>query len=319
VPSAMFDDYDDRPRGRAPVRRYEDEDAAPSIWRRIAGERPADRVALGFAGVIAVVIAVNALGRQTGPHPAPMFSTARIEAPTAAPVPAPKPADIQTTASITPHHSQTQTSATQAAAPATAQARPRAEIVADIQKELSRRGLYDGALDGRYGPRTDAAIRDFETQAGLRQTGEPTEQVLAAMRRTTPQRNPASAATSQPQPQPRPQTQAAVPASTAPALSVQPTRAETPQTIAQLIQTDATTRAPTVTAATSGPEQRRVLAAERALSQAGYGPIQVDGRFGIDTREAIQRFERDRKLPITGQVNDRLMRELAAVTGMPVD
>ncbi len=38
----------------------------------------------------------------------------------------------------------------------------------DIQRELARRGFYDGVVDGRYGPKTDAAIRDFEQAAGLK-------------------------------------------------------------------------------------------------------------------------------------------------------
>ena len=63
-------------------------------------------------------------------------------------------------------------------------ARSRADIITDIQRELSRRGLYDGPVDGVTGPKTDAAIRDFETAAKLKVTGEPTEDVLRAIQRT---------------------------------------------------------------------------------------------------------------------------------------
>ena len=48
-------------------------------------------------------------------------------------------------------------------------------IITDIQRELSRRGLYDGPVDGVLGPKTDSAIRDFEASAKLKATGEPTE------------------------------------------------------------------------------------------------------------------------------------------------
>ena len=34
---------------------------------------------------------------------------------------------------------------------------------------------------------------------------------------------------------------------------------------------------------------------------------------------AIQKFERDRKLPVTGQISPRLLRELAALTGRPLE
>jgi hypothetical protein len=35
--------------------------------------------------------------------------------------------------------------------------------------------------------------------------------------------------------------------------------------------------------------------------------------------EAIEKFERSRRLPVTGQVTDRLIRELAVVTGRPLE
>jgi hypothetical protein len=38
-----------------------------------------------------------------------------------------------------------------------------------------------------------------------------------------------------------------------------------------------------------------------------------------DTQTAIERFERERKLPITGQASDRIVRELAAMTGRPLE
>jgi peptidoglycan hydrolase-like protein with peptidoglycan-binding domain len=55
------------------------------------------------------------------------------------------------------------------------------EIINDIQRELARRGYYEGAIDGLYGPRTDAAIRDFEQAAGLKPSAEPNEALLQAI------------------------------------------------------------------------------------------------------------------------------------------
>jgi Putative peptidoglycan binding domain len=63
----------------------------------------------------------------------------------------------------------------------------------------------------------------------------------------------------------------------------------------------------------------RVAAVQRALTEYGYGQLKPTGIIGADTQAAIQRFERARKLPVTGQVSDRLVRELAAVIGHPVD
>jgi hypothetical protein len=64
---------------------------------------------------------------------------------------------------------------------------------------------------------------------------------------------------------------------------------------------------------------RRVAAIQRALTDYGYGQLKPTGTIGSDTQAAIQKFERDRKLPITGQLSERLVRELSAVTGRPID
>jgi hypothetical protein len=76
-------------------------------------------------------------------------------------------------------------------------------------------------------------------------------------------------------------------------------------------------RPPAPIPALSGP--RRVAAVQRTLTEYGYGQLKPTGTAGTDTQAAIARFERERKLPVTGQVSDRLVRELAAVIGHPVE
>jgi Putative peptidoglycan binding domain len=71
------------------------------------------------------------------------------------------------------------------------------------------------------------------------------------------------------------------------------------------------------TSASSGA--RRVAAVQRALTEYGYGQLKPTGTVGSDTQAAIQKFERERKIPVTGQMSDRLVRELTAVTGRPID
>jgi len=72
-----------------------------------------------------------------------------------------------------------------------------------------------------------------------------------------------------------------------------------------------------------GPPQsagaRRVAAVQRALTQYGYGQLKPTGAVGADTQAAISKFEHARKLPVTGQMSDRLVRELTAMTGHPID
>jgi hypothetical protein len=64
---------------------------------------------------------------------------------------------------------------------------------------------------------------------------------------------------------------------------------------------------------------RRVAAVQRALTEYGYGQLKPTGTVGSDTQAAIQKFERDRKIPVTGQMSDRLVRELSAMTGKPIE
>jgi peptidoglycan hydrolase-like protein with peptidoglycan-binding domain len=217
---------------------------------RGAMRRPRDSIAGVIAGIAAVAILVNALFMQSGPHPAPIFANkpAPAVAPRTGPVAAlRKPADDKIEV-----------------------ARPRSDTVAEIQRELVRRGFYDGAADGFYGPKTDAAIRDFEQAAGMRPSAEPNDVLLASISRST--------------------------------LRAQPVAIPRNDPIAALL-------------APSG----RVVAVQRALNDFGYGPIKPSGVYDTETRIAIEKFEKARRRPVTGQVTDQLVRDLAALTGRPLE
>ena len=67
------------------------------------------------------------------------------------------------------------------------------------------------------------------------------------------------------------------------------------------------------------PAARRLSCVQRALSEYGYGNLKITGTMSGETQSAIQTFERQRKMPVTGQVSDRLLRELAAAIGHPVE
>src|ERR1700722_10312823 len=64
---------------------------------------------------------------------------------------------------------------------------------------------------------------------------------------------------------------------------------------------------------------RRVAAVQRALTEYGYGQLKPTGTVGWDTQAAIQKFEGEHKVPVTGQMSDRLVRELAAMIGHAID
>jgi peptidoglycan hydrolase-like protein with peptidoglycan-binding domain len=67
-----------------------------------------------------------------------------------------------------------------------------------------------------------------------------------------------------------------------------------------------------------GPSAR-IATVQRALSAYGYGQIKVSGNLDDVTTAAIEKFERERNLPITGRVSDRLMNELTAMIGHPIE
>lgn len=70
---------------------------------------------------------------------------------------------------------------------------------------------------------------------------------------------------------------------------------------------------------TEAAPSRRVMAVQRLLSDYGYGQLAPSGQIDAATRAAIRKFEVARHLPVTGQVSDRLLGELAAVTGRRLD
>jgi peptidoglycan hydrolase-like protein with peptidoglycan-binding domain len=240
---------------------FDHEGSVRALLRRALGRNPLDAIGIFVLVLAAGAILVNALYRQPGPHPAPIFSIK------------PRPVAGEPAGGVVPAMPRARPQSLITTKPEPA-ARSRADIITDIQRELSRRGLYDGPADGMLGPKTDSAIRDFETSAKLKATGEPSEDVLRAIQRAPLK------------------TEAAAPRA--------PAR---PDPIAELI---------------AGPSQR-VIALQRALNDFGYGPVKATGIHGAETVSAIQKFERDRKLPVTGQISPRLLRELAALTGRPLE
>ncbi|QQO21086.1 peptidoglycan-binding protein [Bradyrhizobium diazoefficiens] len=64
---------------------------------------------------------------------------------------------------------------------------------------------------------------------------------------------------------------------------------------------------------------RRIAGVQRALSEYGYGNLKITGAMSGETQSAIQKFEREHKMQVTGQVSDRLLRELSAAIGHSVE
>ena len=215
------------------------------------GRHPREFVALVMGALAAFAIIANALFLQKGPHPAPIFPTRSL---------------LKHEAVLPPRLQPAQSTVA-------AETGNQAKLVASIQRELARKGFYDGPADGIWGAKTDAAVRDFIHAAGLKTNVEASDSLLRAITASNARPANAVAATS-----------------------------ATPDPIAKLI-------APS----------RRVMAVQRALADFGYGQIKPTGIFDPETRAAIEKFERDHRLPVTGQISDRVVRELAAMTGRPLE
>jgi peptidoglycan hydrolase-like protein with peptidoglycan-binding domain len=287
-------------RSAAIRRRHSDDDADVGaargprpLWWRVLVRNPRDTL-VGLAAAAAMTaIIVNSLFLQPGPHPAPFFT---IRSPIAE-------AEPTGTVVMMPRPRPAIAEPTRAVAPVAPVARTRGDIVIDIQRELARRGFYDGTVDGLYGAKTDAAIRDFEQAAGIKTPGEPSETLLQAIQRSTVKGRLAAASVPTPTAAPRRDPIAGLIA---------------PAPVAALPAPAAS--APTPPAAPSAPTpSRQVMAVQRALGDFGYGQVRATGLYDPDTRVAIERFERARSLPVTGQVSERLIRELGAMTGRPLD
>lgn len=200
-------------------------------------------------------IVINALYLQKGPHPAPIFAARPL---------------LQKEATLPPPR----LPGTQSQLGSDLAAQARVQMIANIQRELNRKGFYDGPSDGIWGSKTDAAVRDFLQASGSKVNPEANENLLRAISNYVAK--PTAAATAQ------------TPPATDP--------------IAKLI-------APS----------KRIVSIQRALADFGYGQIKATGVYDPETRSAIEKFERDHRLPVTGQISDRFVRELAAMTGRPLE
>lgn len=61
----------------------------------------------------------------------------------------------------------------------------------------------------------------------------------------------------------------------------------------------------------------RIVAAQHALQKLGYG-VKSDGSFGATTKQALERFERDRGLTVTGELNPRTVKALSSQSGVAI-
>lgn len=151
-----------------------------SLWRKLAGD-PKEAIALSLALVAAVAVVVNALFLQSGPHPAPIFSTRLAPAKASettgsvpAMLPRPRPTELDgaradpPAAPAAPAARVPARSTTGAAAAAVPREDPIALLLAPskrvlaVQRTLAEYGYGQIAATGIEDRTTAAAIRKFE-------------------------------------------------------------------------------------------------------------------------------------------------------------
>jgi peptidoglycan hydrolase-like protein with peptidoglycan-binding domain len=77
-------------------------------------------------------------------------------------------------------------------------------VVLGAQSLLARQGLFRGALDGAYGPATEAAVRAYQSRFSLPTTGRLDMETLAALGLLPGQRAPGVAPARRPMYRPSP-------------------------------------------------------------------------------------------------------------------
>jgi peptidoglycan hydrolase-like protein with peptidoglycan-binding domain len=152
----------------------------------------------------------------------------------------------------------------------------RAQIV-EMQRALISRNLYQGPADGVWGPKTESAVRNFQTQKGIEATGEPNEPTARALGLDMGSMDRQTVSG----------TDAPAPAGTAPAIS-------------QPKIEDASTN---VKLESLSVEQAREL--QQRLQLLGYYRGTVDGKVGEGTRVALQHyFQRQAELARQGVISN---------------
>lgn len=166
-----------------------------AMWAITAYLRaPLRNTAIVALTTLSAMAGSNALYKQAGHHPAPMFGSfdGKAAKADATPVmPVERPAKLlalpspETTGSV----AKTITTPEPAAKPLGN------EDVFEIQRKLTAFKLFDGKVDGLFGPRTSRSIRAFEEMVGRKPTGQLSPEIVALIKDTPITLEPAKAET----------------------------------------------------------------------------------------------------------------------------
>ncbi|WP_275789632.1 peptidoglycan-binding domain-containing protein [Pararhizobium gei] len=166
-------------------------------------------------------------------------------------------------------------------------------LVMSIQKELARRGLYDGPADGKTGPKTSAAILKFEKQAGRGVTGAADAALLAALKKQPSRTRNAARPTERPYE------------------NVKAGKGDLDPVAAAI--RNAEINPDYVPKVDIPASSELVMNIQRGLSNLAYADVSVDGVAGEQTRSAIRHFEKHYRLPQTGQPSPAVLKKMKEI------
>jgi peptidoglycan hydrolase-like protein with peptidoglycan-binding domain len=146
---------------------------------------PLRNTAIAALTTFSAMAGSNALYHQSGHHPAPLFGSfsdkpAAVQKSSQPVMPLERPAKLslpapETTGSVSPN---------EIAAPAASAAPIGNKDVFEVQRKLTAFKLFDGKVDGLYGPRTARAIKAFQTSVGQEPTGKLTMEIVNLIKST---------------------------------------------------------------------------------------------------------------------------------------
>jgi putative peptidoglycan binding protein len=199
-------------------------------------------------------------------------------------------------------------------------------IEADAERGLLMRALLYSPKDMIAGMLAFAAVSAIITNALFLQAGRHPSPMFGSVvalpapvpGSPLPRPRPVEIVTRPAEPSPS-ETRNAEPKVADPLASLARSGSAPPGATASITRPSATVAAASHTENSAAAAARRVAAVQRALTEYGYGQLKPTGTAGSDTQAAIQKFEREHKIPVTGQVSDRLVRELTTVTGRPIE
>ncbi|MBX6324195.1 MAG: peptidoglycan-binding protein, partial [Rhodospirillaceae bacterium] len=203
-----------------------------------------------------------------------------------------------------------------------------------VQILLNELGYDVGTPDGVIGPRSRAAIRAFEADAGLPVTGEAGLDVFYALQKAVAARQGGTTA------QPSGPAPAEAPVSTETIVNIQAKLRQRGYDVPSLTgvldaptvaairayqadaglpvtgQASASLLASLQAGGGSAPVQRQqVMAVQQALNERGYDAGPVDGTVGPKFRAAVRTFQADNGMPPTGELGPGLLAALGIGAG----